>query len=75
MSDIKPEDKAYTEPVSFRDTKRIVTKVDHLASARGTDRSGMYRLAMRYWLGANSHLAEEEKKALGLNGEARKQGS
>jgi hypothetical protein len=72
MSDIKTDEKAYTEPVSFRDTKRIVSKVDSIASARGTDRSGMYRLAMRYWLADNSHLGDDEKKALGLNGSRKK---
>jgi len=41
--------------------------VDDVAEKRGTDRSAMYRMAMRYWLAQNSHLTNDEKKALGLN--------
>jgi metal-responsive CopG/Arc/MetJ family transcriptional regulator len=55
-----------SEQISFKDAKHIVQKVDDIAQKKGTDRSALYREAMRYWLGANSHLTEDEKKALGV---------
>jgi metal-responsive CopG/Arc/MetJ family transcriptional regulator len=59
-------DMQLSEQISFRDCKRIVMKVDDIAEKKGTDRSAMYRQAMRFWLAANSHLTDEEKKALGV---------
>jgi predicted transcriptional regulator len=49
----------FTEPVSFRDARSVVQKVDRLAQSRGTDRSALYREAMRYFL---DNLSEREKK-------------
>ena len=59
--------RGYKEPVSFRDSKRVVEKVDSIAHARGMDRSSMYRFAMRFWLAAAGHLTDDEKKALGVS--------
>ena len=39
-----------TEPVSFREEKEVVEKVDRLAKERGTDRSALYREAIRLYL-------------------------
>jgi metal-responsive CopG/Arc/MetJ family transcriptional regulator len=71
LSDKKADGMELSEQVSFRDAKRIIAIVDDVAEKRGTDRSSMYRMAMRYWLAENSHLSEEEKKALGLNGKTK----
>jgi predicted transcriptional regulator len=40
----------YSETVSFREDKRILELVDSLAAARGTDRSALYREAIRLLL-------------------------
>lgn len=64
-------DMQLSEQISFRDAKRIVTKVDDIAEKKGTDRSALYREAMRFWLATNSHLTDEEKKALGINGQTK----
>jgi predicted transcriptional regulator len=50
-----------TEPVSFREEPATLEKVDRLAQSRGTDRSAIYREAVRYFL---AHLPDQEKKAL-----------
>jgi len=49
----------FTEPISFRDELSVVQKVDCLARSRGTDRSALYREAIRYFL---DNLPEREKK-------------
>ena len=54
------------ETVHFREEHRILEKVDRLARSKGTDRSAIYREAVRYYLAANSHLTAEEKKDLGI---------
>ncbi len=54
------------ETVHFREEHRILEKVDRLAKSKGTDRSAIYREAVRYYLAANSHLTAEEKKDLGI---------
>jgi metal-responsive CopG/Arc/MetJ family transcriptional regulator len=72
---LSDSDRQLTEHVSFRDSRRIIIKVDDIAEKKGTDRSALYREAIRFWLAANSHLTDEEKKALGVNGEAKKEGA
>jgi hypothetical protein len=48
LSPGKPQ--KYTTTVSFRDEKRILELIDKLAAARGTDRSAIYREAVRLLL-------------------------
>jgi predicted transcriptional regulator len=50
-----------TEPVSFREEPSVLEKVDRLANSRGTDRSAIYREAIRYFL---ENLPDREKKTL-----------
>ena len=57
----------FTEPVSFRDTKRIVTMVDEIAAARGGDRSALYRLGIRFLLATMGLLPQEEARKILLN--------
>lgn len=57
---------AWTETITFRENKRIAGLVDQTAAARGTDRSGLYREAMRFWLAKNGLLTVEETRALGV---------
>lgn len=55
----------YTETVSFREDTRILTMVDRVARNKGSDRTALYREAIRYYLAANSHLTEQEQTDLG----------
>lgn len=54
----------FDETVSFRDEKRILVIVGRLAKNKGTDRSALYREAMRFYLAEASHLTEQERKDL-----------
>ncbi len=56
--------------MSFRESKRIVGIVDRIAGNRGTDRSGIYREAIRYWLADNSYLTDQEKQDVVGNGKS-----
>ena len=58
--------KRYRELVHFREDERILKIIDRLAKNRGTDRSGVYREAVRYYLAANSHLTEQEQIDVGV---------
>jgi len=61
------------EDVHLKEETRILTIVDRVAKNKGTDRSALYREAIRHWLGENSHLNDQEKKDLGINGPAKKE--
>jgi metal-responsive CopG/Arc/MetJ family transcriptional regulator len=67
-----PGDK--TEILHIREDKRIVEIYDRVAKNKGSDRSSLMREAHRFYLAANSHLSDQEKKDLGVNGEAKKSG-
>ena len=54
----------FDQTVSFRDEKRILLIVDRIAKNKGTDRSALYREAMRFYLAEASHLTDQEKKDL-----------
>ena len=54
------------ENIHFREDERILFIVDRLAKNKGSDRSAVYREAIRYYLAANSHLTDQEKKDLGF---------
>ena len=60
------ENKAkFTEPVSFREDKRILEIVDGAAAARGCNRTAIYREAIRQFLASLGLLDEETMKLLG----------
>jgi len=63
------------EDVHFKEEKRILAIVDRVAKNKGSDRSAMYREAIRTWLASNSHLTDQEKKDLGFNGQPKKEGA
>jgi len=63
MADLQ---KRFTECVSFREDKRILTILDRVARNKGTDRSGVYRESVRYFLAAKSLLTEQEQIDLGV---------
>ncbi len=48
--------KGFDEPVSFREDPRVLNVVDGLARRRGSDRSALYREAIRYWLEEKEHI-------------------
>ena len=62
------EDKV--EVVHYRESTRILTIVDRVAANKGSDRSTIIRESIRFWLASNSHLSDQEKKDLGLNGKS-----
>lgn len=55
------------EDVHLHGDERIFKIVDRVTKNRGTDRSAIYREAIRRYHAENSHLTDEEKKDLGLN--------
>ena len=57
------------KPVSFMEEVRILEIVDRLADFRGTDRSSIYREAIRAFI---RNLPEQEKKALEITEPAAK---
>lgn len=57
----------YAEGVHLRENKRILKLVDQAAAAKGSDRSALYREAMRFWLASNGFLTRDEKIVLGVN--------
>ena len=52
--------------VNLREEDRILMIVDRVAKNRGSDRSSVYREAVRYYLAANSLLTEQEQIDLGV---------
>jgi metal-responsive CopG/Arc/MetJ family transcriptional regulator len=64
-----PADKS--EVVHYREEQRILTIVDRVAKSKGSDRSTIIRESIRFWLGYNSHLTDQEKKDLGVNGQTK----
>jgi metal-responsive CopG/Arc/MetJ family transcriptional regulator len=56
----------FSEPVSYRETSRILATIDCVCKSRGCDRADLIREAVRFWLPSNSHLSSEEKKGLGV---------
>ena len=59
----------WSEPVSFRDDPRILGIVDRVAERKGTDRSALYRAAIRFWLEEHEGLklygdGEDQSKAI-----------
>lgn len=52
-----------TDPVSFMEEASMLEKVDRLAKFRGSNRSVIYREAIRYFL---ANLSDQEKKTLGI---------
>ena len=63
---MKPRAKRYKALVHFWEDERILMIVDRVAKNRGSDRSGVYREAARYYLAANSLLTEQEQIDLGV---------
>ena len=60
------------EQVTFRETKRVLEIVDRVVTNRGWNgRATLIREAIRTWLANGSHLTEQEKKDLGVNGKAK----
>ncbi len=45
-----PPVKRFPETLNIREDPRILKLVDGIARKRGTDRTALYREAMRYWL-------------------------
>jgi hypothetical protein len=60
-----------SEVVHIREDKRIVDIFDRVARNKGSDRSTLMREAHRFYLATNSHLTEQEKKDLGVNGQTK----
>ena len=58
--------KRYKEFVHLKEEERTVAIVDRVAKSKGSDRSGVYREAVRYYLAANSLLTEQEQIDLGV---------
>ena len=54
----------YTELVNVRESKRILELVDQVVETRGSDRSTVYREAIRHFLAANGLLDKEKLKIL-----------
>jgi len=57
----------YTELVNVREDKRILELVDQVVEARGSDRSTVYREAIRHFLTARGLLDKENLKILGIH--------
>lgn len=63
------------EQVTFQ-TKRVLEIVDRVVTNRGWNgRATLIREAIRTWLANGSHLTDQEKKDLGVNGETKKEGA
>jgi metal-responsive CopG/Arc/MetJ family transcriptional regulator len=56
----------YTELVNVREDKRILELVDQVVEARGSDRSTVYREAIRHFLAAKGLLDKENLRILGI---------
>lgn len=56
----------FQQTMSLWEDKRILELVDQVATARGSDRSGIYREAIRFWLAKNKLLPERESAMLGV---------
>ena len=54
-----------TEDVHFWEEEAVLSRVDRLAQKRGTNRTALYREAMRFYLDSD-RVTPEEKKNLSL---------
>jgi SpoVK/Ycf46/Vps4 family AAA+-type ATPase len=54
----------YTEPVSFREDKRIFELAKQIAEARGSDVSAIYREAIRHFLARMGLLDKQNLRIL-----------
>lgn len=54
----------FTEAVSFREDRRVLKVVDRICRRSGSDRSAIYREAVRFWLEEKEHINLDKVLAL-----------
>lgn len=63
-------DANYTEPVTYRDRKEVVDILVRIADKEGHPTGAFARELVRKGLHSHDDLTEQERKALGVNGQA-----